>query len=128
MPQERTLLYTGHEFTVEHVRAHAHEGADWSAPYTLASRRIIFPTGRTLLDVRSGDSTWLVDDLTAMHFGDATVYQLRLAARAVRRSMVVMQASGAPRERSAPVLPAVAPVAVPGSCGATAASRGRRGR
>lgn len=89
MPQERTLLYAGHQFTVEHVRAHAHEGSDWSAPYTLASRRVIFPTGRTLLDVRSGDGTWLVDGLTAMHFGDATVYQLRLATRAARHSMVV---------------------------------------
>lgn len=111
MPQERTLLYTGHEFTVEHVRAHAHEGADWSAPYRLASRRIIFPMGRTVLDVRSGDSTWLVDGLTAMHFGDAMVYQLRLAARAVRRSLVVSR-HPMPRANAAPLFCLLSPGAL----------------
>jgi AraC-like DNA-binding protein len=90
MPQDRTLLYAGSEFTVEHVRAHHHARAPgWSAPYTLESRRIIFPTGRAVLDVRSGDGTWLVDALTAMHFGDAMVYQLRPATQAARLSMVV---------------------------------------
>jgi len=101
MPQERTLLYTGHEFTVEHVRSHAQQGPDWSAPYTLESRRIIFPAGRTVLDVRSGDGTWLADGLTAMHFDDAMVYQLRLAARAARHSMVVSQ-HRLPRADAAP--------------------------
>jgi AraC-like DNA-binding protein len=89
MPQERTLLYTGHEFTVEHVRSHAHQGPDWSSPYTLESRRIIFPVGRTVLDVRTGNGTWLVDGLTAMQFCDAMVYQLRPVAHAARHSMVV---------------------------------------
>ena len=89
MPQERTLLYTGHEFTVEHVRSHAHQGPDWSSPYTLESRRIIFPMGRTVLDVRTGNGTWLVDGLTAMQFCDAMVYQLRPVAHAARHSMVV---------------------------------------
>ena len=42
-----------------------------------------------MLDVRSGDSTWMVDGLTAMSLGDATVYQLRPNARAARHSMVV---------------------------------------
>ncbi|MET3382856.1 helix-turn-helix domain-containing protein [Variovorax paradoxus] len=89
MPQERTLLYTGHEFTVEHVRSRAHQGPDWSIPYTLESRRIIFPVGRTALDVRTGNDTWLVDGLTAMQFCDAMVYQLRPVVHAARHSMVV---------------------------------------
>lgn len=111
MPQERTLLYAGHEFTVEHVRAHAHTGPDWSAPYTLATRRIVFPTGRALLDVRSGDSTWLVDGLTAMHFGEAMVYQLRLAARGVRHSMVVSR-HAVPRADAAPLFCLLSPRAL----------------
>jgi AraC-like DNA-binding protein len=108
MPQERTLLYAGHEFTVEHVRAHAHTGPDWSAPYTLASRRIVFPTGRALLDVRWGDSTWLVDGLTAMHFGEAMVYQLRMAARTARHSMVVSR-HAVPRADAAPLFCLLSP-------------------
>ncbi|HEX7867745.1 MAG TPA: AraC family transcriptional regulator [Variovorax sp.] len=89
MPQERTLLYAGHEFTVEHVRAHAHHEPGWSGPYTLESRRTIFPLGRTVLDVRSGDGTWLVDGLTAMQFSDTMVYQLCPAVHTERHSVVV---------------------------------------
>ncbi|MFM9928237.1 AraC family transcriptional regulator [Variovorax sp. H27-G14] len=111
MPQERTLLHAGHEFTVEHVRAHAPEGTDWSAPYTLASRRIIFPTGRTVLDVRCGRGTWLVDGLTAMHFGEAMVYQLRLAARTARHSMVVT-GHRMPCEAAAPVFCLLSPASL----------------
>ena len=88
MAQQRTLLYTGREFDVEHVCAHAQAQA-WSTPYTVASQRIVFPTSRSMLDVRTGNSTWLVDGLTAMSLGDATVYQLRPGAHAARRSMVV---------------------------------------
>ncbi len=62
------------------MRSHAHQGLDWSSPYTLESRRIIFPVGRTVLDVRTGNGTWLVDGLTAMQFCDAMVYQLRPVA------------------------------------------------
>lgn len=89
MPHDRTLLYTGHEFTVEHLRSHAKEEPGWSGPYTLESRRIIFPVGRAMLDLRWGDSIWQVDGLTAMHLGDAMVYQLRPTVSAVRRSVVV---------------------------------------
>lgn len=95
MPKDRTLLYTGHGFAVEHVRFHA-QRAEWSTLYTVASRRIVFPMGRTMLDVRLGDNTWLVDSLTAMRFGDATVYQMRPTADAARQSMVV-SGHGAPR-------------------------------
>lgn len=108
MPQERTLLYAGHEFTVEHVRSLAHHGPGWSGPYTLESRRIIFPVGRTVLDVRSGDSTWLVDGLTAMQFGDAMVYQLRPASQATRRSVVVRTHSP-PRADTAPAFCLLSP-------------------
>ncbi|WP_432727838.1 helix-turn-helix domain-containing protein [Variovorax sp. W6] len=89
MPHDRTLLYAGHEFTVEHLRSHAKEEPGWSGPYTLESRRIIFPAGRTVLDVRWSDSTWQVDGLTAMHLVDAMVYQLRPVVRATRQSVVV---------------------------------------
>ncbi|QNK69538.1 helix-turn-helix domain-containing protein [Variovorax sp. PAMC26660] len=88
MPKERTLLYTGQEFAVEHVRFHA-QRSEWSAFYTVASQRIVFPMGRTMFDVRSGSGTWLVDGLTAMRFADATVYQMRPNAHAARQSMVV---------------------------------------
>jgi len=88
MPQERTLLYSGREFEVEHVRSHA-QGHGWSPPYTMASRRIVFPIGRAMLDLRLGNGTWLVDGLTAVSFGDAAIYQLRPGAQAARRSVVV---------------------------------------
>lgn len=88
MPQERTLLYTGREFEVAHVRSHAH-GHEWSAPYVAASQRIVFPISRAMLDLRFGNDTWLVDGLTAISFGDAAVYQLRPGAQAARRSVVV---------------------------------------
>ncbi|SFQ30966.1 AraC family transcriptional regulator [Variovorax sp. 770b2] len=88
MPQERTLLYTGREFEVAHVRSHAH-GHEWSAPYVMASQRIVFPIGRAMLDLRFGTNTWQVDGLTAVSSGDAAVYQLRPGAQATRRSVVV---------------------------------------
>ncbi len=88
MPQERTLLYTGREFEVEHVHSHGH-GHEWSEPYVMASQRVIFPISRAMLDVRFGRNTWLVDGLTAISFGDAAVYQLRPGAHAERRSVVV---------------------------------------
>jgi hypothetical protein len=88
MPQERTLLYTGREFEVEHVRSHAH-GHEWSAPYVMAPQRIVFPISRAMLDLRLGNDTWLVDGLTTISFGDAVVYQLRPGAQAARRSVVV---------------------------------------
>ncbi|MDP9892673.1 AraC-like DNA-binding protein [Variovorax boronicumulans] len=89
MPQERTLIYAGREFEVEHVRSHTHGHHEWSAPYVMASQRIVFPISRAMLDLRFGNCTWLVDGLTAISFGDATVYQLRPGARATRRSVVV---------------------------------------
>lgn len=107
MAQQRTLLYSGREFEVEHVCAHAQEPA-WSVPYTVPSQRIVFPTSRSMLDVRSGGSTWLVDGLTAMSFGNATVYQLRPSARAARRSMVVSRHT-LPSEHSEPVFCLVSP-------------------
>jgi AraC-like DNA-binding protein len=88
MPQERTLLYAGREFEVEHVRSHAH-GHEWSAPYVMASQRIVFPISRAMLELRFGNDTWLVDGLTTISFGDAAVYQLRPGAQAARRSVVV---------------------------------------
>lgn len=88
MPQERTLLYSGHEFEVEHVRSHA-QGLGWSPPYTMAAQRIVFPIGRAMLDLRLGNGTWLMDGLTAVSFGDAAIYQLRPGAEAARRSVVV---------------------------------------
>lgn len=88
MPQERTLLYTGREFEVEHVHSHGH-GHEWSEPYVMASQRVVFPISRSMLDVRFGSNTWLVDGLTAISFGDAAVYQLRPGAHAERRSVVV---------------------------------------
>jgi AraC-like DNA-binding protein len=90
MPQERTLLYAGREFEVEHVRSHAHaHGHEWSAPYIMASQRIVFPISRAMLELRLGNDTWLVDGLTTISFGDAAVYQLRPGAQAARRSVVV---------------------------------------
>lgn len=89
MPHDRTLIYAGQGFTVEHLRSHAKDELGWSGPYTIESRRIIFPAGRTVLDVRWGDSTWQVDALTAMHLVDAMIYQLRPVVRAVRQSVVV---------------------------------------
>lgn len=109
MPQERTLLYTGHEFTVEHVRSLAHHGPGWSGPYTLESRRIIFPVGRTVLDVRSGSGTWLVDGLTAMQFDDAMVYQLRPSTHAARRSVVVRPHHHPSRSDTAPAFCLLSP-------------------
>jgi len=55
----------------------------------MASQRVVFPISRSMLDVRFGSNTWLVDGLTAISFGDATVYRLRPAAQAARRSVVV---------------------------------------
>ena len=89
MPHERTLLYAGREFEVEHVRSHAHGSHEWSAPYVMASQRIVFPISRAMLDLRFGANTWLVDGLTAISFGDEAVYQLRPGAQAMRRSVVV---------------------------------------
>ncbi|MBN8752637.1 MULTISPECIES: helix-turn-helix domain-containing protein [Variovorax] len=111
MPSERTLLYAGTEFTVEHVCSRTH-GPDWSAQYTIDSRRIVLPVGRTVLDVRSGDSTWLVDGLTAMHLHDAMVYQLRpSSAHAPRHSMVV-SGHGSPQASEAPVFSLLSPAAL----------------
>lgn len=101
MPKDRTLLHTGHGFDVEHVRFHA-QRAEWSTPYTVASRRIVFPMGRTMLDVRSGDHTWLVDSLTAMRFGDAAVYQMRPTADTARQSLVVSGHASPPPADGAP--------------------------
>ncbi|WP_395317443.1 helix-turn-helix domain-containing protein [Variovorax sp. UC74_104] len=89
MAHDRTLLYAGQDFTVEHLRSHAKDEPGWSGPYTIESRRIIFPAGRAVLDVGWGDSTWQVDALTAMHLVDAMVYQLRPVVRAMRQSVVV---------------------------------------
>ncbi|RIX84104.1 helix-turn-helix domain-containing protein [Acidovorax cavernicola] len=89
MPQDRTLLYAGRGFEVAHVRLHAPQGPVWSDLYTVASPRVVFPIGRTRLDVRSGDDTWLTDALTAIRFGDATAYRLRPETAAVRHSLVV---------------------------------------
>lgn len=89
MPHDRTLLYAGREFTVEHLRSHGKEEPGWSGPYTLESRRIVFPAGRAMLDLRWGESTWQIDGLTAMHLADAMVYQLRAATQATQRSVIV---------------------------------------
>jgi AraC-like DNA-binding protein len=89
MPQQRTVLHTGQAFEVAHVRSHHAHSPQWSEVYTIASRRIVFPTGSTLLEVRAGDASWLADGLTAIHFADATAYQLRAEAQPARRSMVI---------------------------------------
>jgi AraC-like DNA-binding protein len=89
MPQERTVLHTGQAFEVAHVRSHHAHSPQWSEVYTVASRRIVFPAGSTLLEVRAGDASWLADGLTAIRFADATAYQLRAEAQPARRSMVV---------------------------------------
>jgi len=89
MPQDRTLLYAGRGFEVAHVRLHAPQGPAWSDLYTVASPRVVFPIGRTRLDVRSGEHTWLTDALTAIRFGDATAYRLRPETATVRHSLVV---------------------------------------
>jgi AraC-like DNA-binding protein len=97
MPQDRTLLYAGRGFEVAHVRLHAPQGPAWSDLYTVASPRVVFPIGRTRLDVRSGEHTWLTDALTAIRFGDATAYRLRPETATVRHSLVVSgQASVSP--------------------------------
>lgn len=97
MPQERTVLHTGQAFEVAHVRSHHAHSPQWSEVYTVASRRIVFPAGSTLLEVRAGDASWLADGLTAIRFADATAYQLRADAQPARRSMVV-SGHGAPGE------------------------------
>ncbi|SEL98730.1 AraC-type DNA-binding protein [Variovorax sp. YR750] len=109
MPHDRTLLYAGHEFTVEHLRSHAKEEPGWSGPYTLESRRIIFPVGRTMLDLRWGGSTWQVDGLTAMHLADAMVYQLRPSTHATRRSLVVSRHRPSRADDAAPAFCLLSP-------------------
>ena len=89
MPQERTLLYAGQAFEVAHVRSHHTPSPQWSEVYTVASRRIVFPAGSTLLEVRAGNGSWLADGLTAIRFADSTAYQLRHGTPAMRRSLVV---------------------------------------
>lgn len=111
MPSERTLLYAGTDFTVEHVCSRTH-GPDWSAYYTIGSRRIVLPVGHTVLDVRSGDSTWLVDGLTAMHLNDAMVYQLRPSPTHATRHSMVVSGHQAPRASKAPVFSLLSPASL----------------
>jgi AraC-like DNA-binding protein len=89
MPQQRTLLHACDAFEVAHVRSHPARSPEWSQVYTVASRRIVFPAGSALLEVRSGGSSWLADGLTAIRFADGTVYQLRQGMPAARSSLVV---------------------------------------
>jgi len=111
MPSERTLLYAGTELTVEHVCARTH-GPDWSAPYTIDSRRIVLPVGHTVLDLRSGDNTWLVDGLTAMHLNDAMVYQLRPSSTHATRHSMVVRGHRALWASEAPVFSLLSPASV----------------
>lgn len=110
MPQQRTVLYREPAFEVAQVRSHHARLPQWGEPQTIASARIVFPSGSTLLEVGCGDSGWIADGLTAIRFGEAVAYRLRCGTRSERHSMVVtgeraVQAAGAAREPAFFLLP-----------------------
>jgi len=90
MPQDRTLLHTGHDMHIERVRSHL-APAEWSGTYSTHSQRLVLPMSDAGLDIRAYDETWLVDGLTAMRLSSQLSYQMRFTSQAVHESLVVCE-------------------------------------
>ena len=92
MPQQRTLLHTGAEWTVERVRWHA-APVQWSAAYQAASSRWVLPTDGVLEFQLDGQAV-LLDGLTALGLPQGLPYQMRPLQPTAQTSVVVSARPG----------------------------------
>lgn len=88
MPQDRTMLHTEGDLSIERVRSHS-ASAGWSRVYAAETQRFVLPISDADLDIRAYDETWLVDGLTAMRLSRNLAYQVRPGRQSVRESLVV---------------------------------------
>jgi AraC-like DNA-binding protein len=88
MPQDRTVLHTGPDLSIERVRSHP-AATEWSGVYATETQRFVLPMTDVGLDIRAYDETWLVDGLTAMRLSSNLAYQVRPGRPSMRESLVV---------------------------------------
>jgi len=94
MPQDRTLLQQTATLRVERVRLLPSPSPHWSAPYEVASARIVLPaSGRSAFRLAGQDL--LLDGLTALSLPTGLPYRMKPLDGFARTSIVVSAQPGA---------------------------------
>lgn len=88
MPQDRTLLFTEFDLSIESVRSHP-VPADWSPAYVTDIPRFVLPMSCTAIDIRVKNEIWLIDPLTALSLGRNLAYQICPKSHCVRENLVI---------------------------------------
>jgi AraC-like DNA-binding protein len=93
MPQDRTLLQQTASLRVERVLLHS-ASPQWSAPYEVASPRIVLPSSG-ISAFRVAGQDLLLDGLTALSLPTGLPYRMKALAGGARASIVVSAQAGA---------------------------------